>query len=31
MELTFSRIAFPGFPFAARYLSAWGHVVEAER
>lgn len=27
----FSRIGFPGFPFAARYLSAWGHVVEAER
>ena len=27
----FSRVHFPGFPFAARYLSAWGHVVEAER
>ena len=27
----FSRIGFPGFPFAARYLSAWGHIVEAER
>ena len=27
----FSRFHFPGFPFAARYLSAWGHVVEAER
>jgi hypothetical protein len=26
----FSRVRFPGFPFAARYLSAWGHVVEAE-
>jgi cyclopropane fatty-acyl-phospholipid synthase-like methyltransferase len=27
----FSRVRFPGFPLAARYLSAWGHVVEAER
>ena len=27
----FSRVSFPGFPFAARYLSAWGHVVEADR
>ena len=27
----FSRLRFPGFPLAARYLSAWGHVVEAER
>jgi cyclopropane fatty-acyl-phospholipid synthase-like methyltransferase len=27
----FSRFAFPGFPLAARHLSVWGHVVEAER
>lgn len=27
----FSRVSFPGFPFAARYLAVWGHVVEAER
>jgi len=27
----FSGVRLPGFPFAARYLSAWGHVVEAER
>jgi len=27
----FSRVRFPGFPIAARYLSVWGHVVEAER
>src|SRR5262245_55401892 len=27
----FSRVRFPGFPLAARYLAAWGHVVEAER
>ena len=27
----FSRFALPGFPLAARYLSVWGHVVEAER
>ncbi len=27
----FARIRFPGFPLAARYLAAWGHVVEAER
>jgi SAM-dependent methyltransferase len=27
----FSRIRFPGFPLAARYLASWGHVVEAER
>jgi SAM-dependent methyltransferase len=26
----FSRFALPGFPLAARYLSVWGHVVEAE-
>jgi len=25
----FSRVSFPGFPLAARYLSVWGHVVEA--
>ena len=31
MAAGFSRIQFPGFPFAARYLSAWGHVVEADR
>jgi SAM-dependent methyltransferase len=27
----FSRVRFPGFPLAARYLAAWGHVVEAKR
>ena len=27
----FARYAFPGFPLSARYLSVWGHVVEAER
>ena len=27
----FSRVRFPGFPIAARYLAAWGHVVEADR
>jgi cyclopropane fatty-acyl-phospholipid synthase-like methyltransferase len=27
----FARVAFPGFPLSARYLSVWGHVVEAER
>jgi SAM-dependent methyltransferase len=27
----FTRFTFPGFPLAARHLSAWGHVVEAER
>lgn len=27
----FSRVRFPGFPLAARHLSTWGHVVEAER
>ena len=27
----FSRVAFRGFPLAARHLSLWGHVVEAER
>jgi cyclopropane fatty-acyl-phospholipid synthase-like methyltransferase len=27
----FSEVRFPGFPPAARYLSLWGHVVEAER
>jgi SAM-dependent methyltransferase len=27
----FSRVGFPGFPISARYLSIWGHVVEAER
>ena len=26
----FSRVRFPGFPLAARHLSAWGHVVEAD-
>jgi len=26
----FSRVRFPGFPFAARYLAAWGHVLEAD-
>ena len=26
-----SRVRFPGFPSAARYLAVWGHVVEAER
>jgi SAM-dependent methyltransferase len=31
MAAGFSRVRFPGFPFAARYLSAWGHVVEADR
>ena len=30
-EAGFSRFAFPGFPLSARYLSLWGHVVEAER
>jgi SAM-dependent methyltransferase len=25
----FSGVTFPGFPLAARYLSTWGHVVEA--
>lgn len=27
----FSEISFPGFPLSARYLSIWGHVVEAQR
>jgi ubiquinone/menaquinone biosynthesis C-methylase UbiE len=27
----FSEITFPGFPLSARYLSIWGHVVEAKR
>jgi len=27
----FSRVTLPGFPLAARHLSLWGHVVEAER
>lgn len=27
----FSRVVFRGFPLAARHLSAWGHIVEAER
>ncbi len=27
----FSRVRFPRFPRAARYLATWGHVVEAER
>jgi ubiquinone/menaquinone biosynthesis C-methylase UbiE len=27
----FSRVSFPGFPLSARYLSVWGHVVEAQR
>jgi ubiquinone/menaquinone biosynthesis C-methylase UbiE len=27
----FSEITFPGFPLSARYLSIWGHVVEAQR
>lgn len=27
----FSRFTLPGFPLSACYLSAWGHVVEAER
>jgi SAM-dependent methyltransferase len=27
----FSRVRFPGFPLPARYLSVWGHVVDAER
>jgi SAM-dependent methyltransferase len=26
----YRRIAFPGFPLAARHLATWGHVVEAE-
>jgi len=26
----FSHVRFPGFPVAARYLSAWGRVVEAD-
>jgi len=30
-EAGFSRVRFPGFPWPARYLAAWGHVVEAER
>jgi cyclopropane fatty-acyl-phospholipid synthase-like methyltransferase len=30
MAAGFSRVRFPGFPLAARYLSAWGHVVEAD-
>jgi hypothetical protein len=25
----FGSVRFPGFPLAARHLSAWGHVVEA--
>ena len=31
MAAGFSRVRFRSFPFAARYLSAWGHVVEANR
>jgi cyclopropane fatty-acyl-phospholipid synthase-like methyltransferase len=27
----FTHVRFPGFPLAARYLAAWGHVVEADR
>lgn len=27
----FSRCAFPGFPLEAKYLSVWGHVVDAAR
>lgn len=27
----FRTVRFPGFPLAARHLSAWGHVVEAAR
>ncbi len=27
----FSRFAFRSFPMAARYLSVWGHIVEATR
>ncbi len=27
----FARTRFPGFPPVARYLAAWGHVVEAAR
>ena len=27
----FSRTAFCSFPLAARYLSVWGHIVEAQR
>jgi cyclopropane fatty-acyl-phospholipid synthase-like methyltransferase len=27
----FSRVRLLGFPPSARYLSIWGHVVEAER
>jgi hypothetical protein len=27
----FSRFAFRSFPPAARYLSVWGHIVEATR
>ena len=26
----FADIRFPGFPLAARYMSIWGHVVEAQ-
>jgi hypothetical protein len=27
----FSRVTFRSFPPAARYLSVWGHIVEASR
>jgi cyclopropane fatty-acyl-phospholipid synthase-like methyltransferase len=27
----FSRVTFPVFPLAARYLTLWGHIVEARR
>jgi cyclopropane fatty-acyl-phospholipid synthase-like methyltransferase len=27
----FARTTFPAFPLSARYLSVWGHVVEAYR
>lgn len=31
MAAGFTRVRFPGFPFSARYLATWGHVVEADR